>query len=90
MKQRKERNYINVSEIIEDYKPDDSIFTKEEFNLRKIKHIIFDELTEAERNTFLFYSECGSQRKTAEALGISLALCNTYIKNIKQKILLKL
>lgn len=81
---KKTKNEIMLGgDIEQDYLP--SLDTDDD-NLYWLKWVINNELTEAERNAILYYSECQSQRELAEKLGVSLALTNKYLKNIKTKI----
>ena len=59
------------SEIIEDYKPDYSIFNDEPELTNNLKQIIYDKLDEVDKRIILLYAELGSLRKLGLELGIS-------------------
>lgn len=83
----KQRNDIHLNrEIEEDYMPNNDLFNGDSERMLKIKNVIFRELTIPERNAILYYAECQSQRKLANKLGISIALSNRYINEIRKKI----
>lgn len=76
-----------IDELIEDYAPDNSIFSKETPEINKIKNIIYNDLDEVERRIILLYAELGSLRKLGKELGVSASSAFLKIKNIKKKIL---
>mgnify|MGYP002868282634 CR=1 FL=1 len=77
---------ININEILEEYKPDNDIFSEEEFNIKKLKNIIFNELDEVERRIILIYAETGSLRKLGKELGVCASTALSKIKEIRKKI----
>lgn len=85
---KKQKNNLTL-ECEDEYSPT-TTNNNDDDRLLSIKQILFNDLTQAERNAIIFYSECGSQRQLATALGVSLALTNHYLKNIKTKIKQKL
>lgn len=84
------RENINIDEIEEEYKPNESIFDDEDETTKKIKNIIFNELTDTERRIILLYSELESQRQVADKLRVSVTLANFVINDIRNKIITKL
>lgn len=76
--------------IIEDYAPDDDIFSEEDDKTNRIKHIIYDCLDEVDRRCLLMYAELGSLRKLGLELGISASSAYLKIKAIKEIIYDKL
>lgn len=82
----KQRNKLKVNDFIEDYMNDNTIWSEESELVRKIKYIIFNLLSEQERNIILYYSETQKQETVAKALGISTASVNKTISNIRLKI----
>lgn len=87
---RKEKKEIELGEVTLDYLPQFDIFSEDDDRMYNIKYIIFNYLTDAEKNALLFYAESRSQRKLSEKLGVSLALTNRYLKSIQEKIKTKL
>lgn len=77
---------MTKEEIYRDYLPDDSVFTEEEAKINKLKHIIFDTLTESERRIIILYTEHQSVRKVAKLLFISPSSAWLEIDRIKTKI----
>lgn len=82
----KQRNNLKVNDFIEDYIIDNSLWSEETPLIKKIKYIIFNLLTEQERNIILFYSETQKQETVAKALGVSTATVNKTINIIREKI----
>lgn len=87
---KKHKREIHLGSIEQNYAPCFDLMTEDDDRMLEIKYIIFNELTSEEKNTILYYAECGSQRKLAEKLGVSLALTNHYLKTIQNKIKSKL
>jgi DNA-directed RNA polymerase specialized sigma subunit len=83
----KEKNDINIDELMSDYKPhNDDIFDEDTALLSMLKSIIFCDLSEAERRVLLMYAEIGSQRELGKELGVSAASINIYLNKIRAKI----
>lgn len=82
----KRMNDIDLSAIMDDYCPDDSIWRIDDERMHKLKHILHDRLSEVERRIMIVYAENSSQKKTAEELGVSLSTINHKIKEIQNKI----
>lgn len=76
--------------IIDEYQPDDDIFSDEDDRTNKLKHIIYDYLDEVDRRCLLMYAELGSLRKLGNELGISASSAYIKIKAIKETIYDKL
>lgn len=76
--------------ILEDYKPDDSIFNEEPEITNQLKHIIYNDLDEVDRRCILLYCELGSLRKLGTELHVSASSAYLKIKSIKEKINAKL
>ena len=74
------------------YYPEDYSFTSDIFNedseqIRKIKWIIDNKLTESEKTIFLMYTERNSSASaTAKVLNCTPATVRNYINRIRQKI----
>lgn len=80
---------ISLKDIYEDYAEDTTIFNEEDDKVRKIKHIIFNDLDEVDRRIILLYSEFESLRKLAAELKVSTTTAYYKVKEIKQKIMEK-
>ncbi len=78
---------INMTRILQEYLPDDSLFTEEDERMLRLKHIIYDCLSETDKRVILLYAELGSQRDVGEKLGVSASTVNILIRKIRQKIL---
>ena len=74
------------------YYPEDYSFTSDIFNedseqIRKIKWIIDNKLTDSEKTIFLMYTERNSSASaTAKVLNCTPATVRNYINRIRQKI----
>ena len=84
MKQQNDK--IDIVDIIETYKPDNSLFSNEESDVNFAKNVIYSKLNEADRRIFLLYVELGNIRATAEVLKVSTSTVYYKIKEIKKKI----
>lgn len=76
----------NIQKIMEDYKPDHSIFTDDDEQMIKIKDAV-QELSDADRIIFILYAETGSLREVGKILGVSHTTVFKVIKDIKKRIL---
>lgn len=79
----------NINDIINEYKPDNSLLSEEEINILKLKNIIFNELDEVDRRIILMYAEFGSLRKLGKELGVCATSAYIKINEIRKKILEK-
>lgn len=77
---------MKITEIFEEYSENDSIFSKEDELTRKVKHIVWNKLSQNERTILLLYSEIGNMRDTAKLLKVSTSTICIYIGRIRQKI----
>ena len=78
---------INLNRILEDYQPDNDIFSEEDEVVAKLKDVIFNRLSEIDRRVILLYAELQSQRKVAKLLGVSASTVNILIRRIRKEIL---
>ena len=78
---------MKIEEILEDYKPDNTIWSNEDERVNTIKNIIYTKLDEVDRRIIILYAELGSLRKLGKELGISASSAYLKIKDIKKKIL---
>lgn len=76
----------NIKELIDEYKPDYSIFTDDDDLMIKIKEAV-QNLSDADRIIFILYCETGSLREVGKILGVSHTTVFKAIKDIKQRIL---
>lgn len=82
----KQRKDINIKEIENEYKPTDDIFDENSQLYKVLQYIIFNKLSDVEKNIILYYSETKNQYKVAKALGVSPATTNKIIKKIREEI----
>lgn len=75
-----------MTRILQQYLPDDDMFSEEDVRLNRIKHIIYEKLSETDKRVLLLYAELGSQRKVGEKLGVSASTVNILIKKIRKQI----
>lgn len=76
---------INIKEIIEEYKPNDDIFSDDSDDVGILKESVMN-LTSADKIIFLLYSELASYRKVAKILGVSHTIIYKQIKKIREDI----
>ena len=81
-----EQNDYNIYEVMDEYAPDYSIFDEDSDEVRRIKRIIFNELSETERRIILSYAQLGNIRETAKLFQVSSTTIYTEIKRIRNKI----
>ena len=71
----------------EDYSFENDIFSEDSEQIRKIKWIIDNKLTDSEKTIFLMYTERNSSASaTAKVLNCTPATVRNYINRIRQKI----
>ena len=78
---------INMKRILEEYLPDDDLFSSEDARMNALKHIIYEKLSEIDKRVILLYAELGSQREVGRKLGVSASTVNILIKRIRNEIL---
>ena len=81
-----EQTDFNIYEVMDEYALDYSIFDEDSEEIRRIKRIIFNELTETERRIILSYAQLGNIRDTAKLFQVSSTTIYTEIKKIRNKI----
>jgi DNA-directed RNA polymerase specialized sigma subunit len=82
----KNQEKVNIETIMLEYMPNNDIFSTDSIEMYRIKFIIFNCLTDAERRVLLLYAECGTQREVAKMLGVSASAINMYLKKLRTKI----
>lgn len=71
----------------EDYSFENDIFNEDSEQIRKIKWIIDNKLTDSEKTIFLMYTDRNSSASaTAKVLNCTPATVRNYINRIRQKI----
>lgn len=86
IKQRYEEAEMNIYQILDEYKPNDSIFDEDDEKIRKLKMIIYSKLDETERRIILEYAEIGNSRDCAKLFKVSPTTIYLRIKEIQNKI----
>lgn len=76
-----------MKRILEEYLPDDDLFSSEDARMNALKHIIYEKLSEIDKRVILLYAELGSQREVGRKLGVSASTVNILIKRIRNEIL---
>lgn len=74
---------VNIYNILEDYIPDDDLFSEEDRKINLVKHIIYDVLTESDRRIILLYTELGNIRDVGKMLKVSSGTAFLQIKRIQ-------
>lgn len=82
-------NDFNIYEILEEYKPNDSIFDEDDLHVKRLKSIIYNDLDETERRIILVYAELESTRQCKEVFGVGHTTIFLKIKEIQNKIIQK-
>ncbi len=77
---------IDIKAILEDYKPDNDLFSEEQEKINKLKNIIYNNLSEVDKRIILMYAELGSLRKLGKELGVSPSTALFRIREIRNKI----
>ncbi len=77
---------MNINQILDEYKPDNSILSEEDIQINKLKNIIYNELNEVDRRIILMYADSGSLRKLGKELGVCASTALTKINEIRKKI----
>lgn len=77
---------LSFEQILNDYKPDNSLFSEESPEINTLKNIIFNNLDEVEKRVILLYAECGNFRKLGKELGVCASTARTEIIKIRKKI----
>lgn len=78
---------MKIEDLLEDYAPDNTIFSNESPEINKIKNIIYNDLDEVDRRIIILYAELGSLRALGKELGVSASSAWLKIRDIKKKIL---
>lgn len=88
--QKKRDNFKTTPKWIYDiedmYKPSDDIFCEDSEKFRRLKHLIYNKLSETERRIILAYTELGNLRDTAKLFRVSTTTIYKEIKKIREKI----
>ena len=77
---------VSIKDMLEDYKPDNSLFSEEDEKINRLKNIIYKKLDEVDRRIILMYAELGSLRKLGRELGVSSSTALSRIREIREKI----
>lgn len=83
---KKIKKPIDINELMDEYKPDNSLFTNDTDRFNRLSNIIYNNLEEWERRVILIYAEYKSMRKVAKILNVSPSLVNITIQQIRNKI----
>lgn len=75
----------NLKNVMEDYKPDYSIWREDDEDMLMLK-MALDSLEDSDRIIFVLYAEWGSLRKVGKKLGVSHSIIYKNISRIKRQI----
>lgn len=75
----------NLKKVMEDYKPDETIWREDSDDMLMLKKAL-DSLDESDRIIFVLYAEWGSLRKVGKKLGVSHSIIYKNISRIKRQI----
>ena len=85
-KNKYDLSQFNIYDVLEKYKPSDSIFDETEPLVQDIKEIIYSKLSETERRIILSYAEIGNVRDCSELFKVSPTTIWIEIKKIQDKV----
>lgn len=77
---------FDIYQVEEDYKPDDDLFSNDDFEIAKLKKIVYGKLSETDRRIMLAYAELKSVRLTARLFKVSSTTIWKRIKEIRKNI----
>ena len=77
---------VSIKDMLEEYKPDNGLFSEEDEKINLLKNIIYKKLDEVDRRIILMYAELGSLRKLGRELGVSSSTALSRIREIREKI----
>lgn len=69
--------------MMSEYAEDNSMFSEEDQSLRTMKHILWKDLSEADRRIILIYADTASLRKTANVLNLAVGTVVARIHKIQ-------
>ena len=78
---------FNIYQVMDEYRPNNSIFNDEDDKIHRIKEKIYNDLSEADRRIILSYAEIGNIRDTAKLFKVSPTTIWIKIKEIREKII---
>lgn len=81
---------IDLRAIIDEYRCDDMLFAEHDERIIRIKNIVNNELTEADKIIFLVYTETQSYRTLGKLLGVSHTTAGAEVRRIRKLITDKL
>lgn len=79
-------SFNELSDILEQYRPDNGIFSEENEYINKIKNIVEYRLSEPERRILIMYAELGNLRDVAKQFNVSSTTILKIIHKIRNKI----
>lgn len=74
-----------ITKIIEDYKPNETIFSEDDNDVYTLKKAL-ESLEPSDKIIFVMYCENGSLRKVGKQLGVSHTIIYKQIQRIKKQI----
>lgn len=77
---------FNIYDTLEEFSPDYSVFCEDDFDISKLKKIIYTRLTETDRRIILAYAQLGNIRDVAALLKVSPTTIFNEIRKIRNKI----
>ena len=76
----------SYKEIAADYAFDPDIFAPDDARTRRVKEVIFRQLSPADRIIILLYADCGSVRALGKRLGMSHMTAWKEVRRIREEI----
>lgn len=86
IKEKYENELNSIYDILDMYRPNDSIFDEDDEDIKKLKKIIYNKLDETDRRIILEYAEIGNTRDCAKLFKVSHTTIYLKIKEIQNKI----
>lgn len=78
---------VNIMELLDEYSPDESLFSEEDSDMLRLKKIVYSRLDETDRRILIVYAHLGNVRDTAEVFRVSSTTIWWRIKQIREKIM---
>lgn len=79
----------DIYEILDTYKPDNSLFTNEQEDMLRLKNAVYS-LSEPDKRIILLYAHYGNLRDVAKILKVSVTTASKHIKRIRLQIYRKI
>lgn len=88
VREKSEKSVLRVQLTdLEQYRPNETIWCSDTYEILRIKQLIAYRLSEVERRIILLYAELGSCKKLGDLLNVSTSTAYLQVKKIQKKII---